>query len=236
MKITDILRKITNGETLTQEESEFAASYQEPAAGGIPKDRLDREIQAKKDAEARAEAAEKQSQEIEQRLKTLEDSKLSDAEKAEKERKERDEATERRIKAIEEREQKAVAEAEKLRFRGSVTDLAKTNKVEDVETLLLYAEREKLNFEDEAQVSAFIETQKTARPFLFNADVKPGSGTSPGAAGGGSLPIGKLPKTVAEKAAFVREHGQDAYVKLAESESAKQVEAIEQNRLAPATT
>ena len=57
MNLEQVLKKVVAGETLTQEETDFLKGYKEN--GGIPKDRLDREINAKKEAEEKAAQAEK---------------------------------------------------------------------------------------------------------------------------------------------------------------------------------
>jgi len=232
MNIADILKKVVAGTTLSQEENDFLKSYKEGA--GIPKERLDREIQAKKDAEAAKAEAEKAKKDAEERLKALEDSKLSDAEKAEKERKTREETNNRRIETLERQRDEAEAKAKSQDFRNNIQDLGKTHKVEDTETLQMFAEKEKLDFSDKDSVNAFIESQKTARPSLFGAEVKGGSGAKPGI-GTGSVPLNKMPTTVSEKVAYIKEHGQEKYVELAEKESTDKVAEFEASKNTPTT-
>ena len=62
MNIADILKKVTKGDALTDEETKFLKEYKEPT-GSIPLERLNREIDAKKEVETKLAQAEKEKKE-----------------------------------------------------------------------------------------------------------------------------------------------------------------------------
>ena len=95
MKLKEILAKVAKGEALTEDEKKFLAEYQEPDDGGtgdggrIPKARLDKEIEKRKQAEAKTDELTTQLEDLKSKLEDLENADMSEAEKAKKELKEK---------------------------------------------------------------------------------------------------------------------------------------------------
>jgi len=180
MKLTDILKKVTAGETLTQEEKDFLDGYKPEE---IPKSRLDQEIAKRKEAETAKQGLETELETIKSKVEELENKGLTEVDKVKKENeKELAKLKQQNATLLSEKEL-AAGELNSMKRKASISELAAKHNFTDPEFLDFKASSSKLDLADEAKVKEFMDGLKTASPKMFKVDANPGGGSKPGAGG-----------------------------------------------------
>lgn len=218
MTIQEILKKIAAGETLTAEEIEFVKKNQGESDEGndkrIPKERLDKEIKKRQEAEESAKKLNEQIEELKTKLEELETNGMSEAEKAKaasdkeiaKLKKQVDELT----KAGEEAKTKAAT----LERNAKIRELASSRKFRNAEFLDFKLKSANIDLEDEDAVGKFFGELEKSSPELFDSNSKSGTGTQGNQQGGNdgnSVNLARLDElrkkpdfTQAEAAEFIK--------------------------------
>lgn len=187
MKLREILDKAAKGEKLTEEETKFLAEYKEPEEGRIPKERLDREIAKRNEAEQKLKDAQEKLDAAEAAAKAkLEDAankNLSEAEKQQKEFQARFDALTKQIKEVSDKHEQAAKELTEARFKASVADLARKAEFLDVDYLGFVAQQRKIDLAKQEAVDGLVADLKKTKPHLFGAKLQGGSGSAAGGTG-----------------------------------------------------
>ena len=185
MKIEDILKKIAKGEELTDEEKKFAEGWKDDK---IPKDRLDSEIEKRKEAERKLEEQQAKLTELTEKVESLETGNLSEVEKVKKEAEKLQKQLSEQLKKATEERDKAQGELAASLRKTAVGDIAAKHKFSDAAYLDFLLKGKEVKLDDENAVNAFMGELVKSSPQLFASDVKPGGGTG---AGGGTDIDGK---------------------------------------------
>jgi len=180
MDIKDILKKIAAGETLTDEEKEFASKFDPESTDRIPKTRLDAEIAKKKDAEKKAEDLQKQVDELNEKIENLEANGLSEADKAKKEADKQLAKLQKQVETLTTERDEARRQLSARDFTAEVGKLASAHKFDNPEYLEYLITKKNIDLKDENAVSAFFKELETAAPSHFQSNAHPGSGSGPG--------------------------------------------------------
>lgn len=180
MDIKEILKKIAEGKTLTDEEKEFIGKFDPESTDRIPKSRLDAEIAKKKEAEKKADDLQQQVDALTEKVENLEANGLSEADKAKKE-------SEKQLSKLQKQVETLTAERDEARkqltardFTAEVGKLASAHKFDNPEYLEYLITKKQLDLKDEDAVSAFFKELETSAPSHFQSDAHPGSGSGPG--------------------------------------------------------
>lgn len=178
MNLTELLKKVAKGETLTDEEKAFLAAYKEDDSR-IPKSRLDEELAKKKDLQKQLDATTAKQSELEAQLEELKTSGLSAEEKVKKEvEKEINKLKAENAALLKERDEKAAKIAE-IEFNESVSKVAAKHNFADPEYLAYLVKSGNVDLADEKKVNEFVKGLETSKPNLFKSNAKPGGGTKP---------------------------------------------------------
>ena len=215
MTIQEILKKIAAGETLTAEEIEFVKNQEgEGNENRIPKDRLDKEIKKRQDAEESVRKLNDQIEELKAKLEEQETKGLDEAQKAKlaserelaKLRKQVDELN----KANEESKNRAAT----LERNAKIRELASSRKFRNADYLDFKLKGENIDLEDAEAVGKFFAELEKSSPELFEANSKSGTGTegaNQGGTGGNGVNLARLEElrgkasfTQAEAVEFIR--------------------------------
>lgn len=177
MNITEILKKVAKGEELTEAEKKFAEEWKDDK---IPKDRLDAEIEKRKEAERKLEEQQAKVTELTERVETLEGGNLSEVEKVKKEaEKLQKQLSEQLKKATEERDRANSELAASLR-KTAIGEIAAKHKFTNADYLDYLLKGKEVKIDDEAAVSAFMGELVKNSPELFQSDARSGGGTGAG--------------------------------------------------------
>lgn len=178
MKLADVLKKIANGEKLTDEEMEFLKSYKEDESR-IPKSRLDEEIQKRKASDEQATSLKEKLDELNQKLEDLQNQSLTDAEKAKK-------ATEKQIAELNKQVQSLTTERDAAKSelaasarRARVAEIAQKYGFTNADYLGFLMQGAELKLDDDNAVTTYMGTLTKEQPELFRSTAKPGSGAQP---------------------------------------------------------
>lgn len=174
MDIKTILAKLIKGETLTDEEKQFAENFED---GKIPHKRLNEEIDKRKNAEAQIGDLTKQLSEIRQKLEEAENRNLSADDKAKKESAKLLKTLQDQVEALTKERDEAKAAAQLVEFNAAVKDLAMKHSFADAEYLGYKLKTGEIDLTDETAVSAFFAEMEKTNPSLFTSSVRPGGGT-----------------------------------------------------------
>ncbi|MEI8245803.1 MAG: hypothetical protein WCI51_08235 [Lentisphaerota bacterium] len=176
MNLTELLKKVAKGETLTDEEKAYLAAYKEDDSR-IPKSRLDEELAKKKDLQKQLDATTAKQSELEAQLEELKTSGLSAEEKVKKEvEKEINKLKAENAALLKERDEKAAKIAE-IEFNDSVSKVAAKHNFADPEYLGYLVKSGNVDLADEKKVTEFVKGLETSKPNLFKSNAKPGGGT-----------------------------------------------------------
>lgn len=180
MKIAELLEKIANGETLTDEEKKFIKEYKEPEPdpNRIPKARLDEEIQKRRAAEEKEGELQAKLSELESKVEELTTKGMSEAEKAKRESAKTLKTLQDQVAALTKERDESKAKAEEMEFRGRVSELASQHHFTDPEYLAYKLRGGKVNLDDATAVSGFFSELEKSSPSLFQSEAKGGAGTS----------------------------------------------------------
>jgi hypothetical protein len=179
MNLTEILKKVANGEELTAAEKDFLSKYKSDDENRIPKSRLDAEIQKRKDAEQKASDMEDRISNLEEQLEEKNNGDLSEVEKLKKAHEKELAKRDTQIATLTGERDSASKELGSLKFSSAVSKVAGKHKFSDPEYLGYLVQSKDLNLEDEEAVSAFMKELEGNSPNLFKSEVKPGGGTPP---------------------------------------------------------
>jgi len=177
MKLTDILKKVTAGEEISQEEKDFLTAYKPEE---IPKSRLDQEILKRREAETKKQELETELNEVKGKVEELENKGLPEVEKLKKEMGKELEKLKKQLSDELTAKEAAAGELNSLKRKASISELAAKHNFTDPEFLDFKVSTAKLDLGDEAKVAEFMNSLKTASPKMFKVDGKPGAGSSPG--------------------------------------------------------
>ena len=183
MKLKEILAKVAKGEALTEDEKKFLAEYQEPDDGGtgdggrIPKARLDKEIEKRKQAEAKTDELTTQLEDLKSKLEDLENADMSEAEKAKKQAEKDLAKLQKQVADLTKERDEAVSKSSALERSGKVRDLATKHHFTDADYLGFRLQQDEIDLNDDAAVSAFMKGLEKSAPTLFKSTAKPGTGT-----------------------------------------------------------
>lgn len=216
MNIKEIIKRITEGKELTDEEKAFLSAYDpERDESRIPKSRLDQEIQKAKSEKDRADKLDTELSELKERLEELENSGKTEAEKArlasEKEfsklKKQIDDLTKERDEA-----KTSLAKSERT---SKISALAQKHGFSDAEYLDYLAGSKSVDLDDEGAVNGFIKELSANSPQHFQSRAKSGGGTGKG--GGGSQNDARLKELLGKKELTLQEAAEVAKIQSAES-------------------
>ena len=180
MDIKEILKKIAEGKTLTDEEKEFASKFDPESTDRIPKSRLDAEIAKKKEAEKKVEDLQKQVDELNEKMETIEANGLSEADKAKKESEKQLSKLQKQVETLTKERDEALQQLTARDFTAEVGKLASAHKFDNPEYLEYLITKKQIDLKDEDAVSAFFKDLETSAPSHFQSDAHPGSGSGPG--------------------------------------------------------
>jgi len=185
MKIKDVLAKVAKGEDLSADEKKFLAEYEEPSEDGrIPKERLDREIAKRADAEKKLADAQQAAEEARAKLDELESKGLSAADKQAKEFQKQLDAMTKRVESLTAEKEATATELAQTKFRTAVSEIAGKNGFLDADYLGFVLSGRKIDMADAKAVDAVIGDLKKSHAALFKAPVAGGSGGAAGGTGG----------------------------------------------------
>lgn len=185
MKIKEILAKVAKGEELSTEEKKFLAEYEEPSEDGrIPKERLDREIAKRNDAEKKLADAQKAADEAKAKLDDLESKGLSATDKQTKEFQKQLDAMTKKVETLTAEKEATVTELAQTKFRTAVSELAAKNGFLDADYLGFVLSGRKVDVTDAKAVDAVVGDLKKSHAAMFKAPVAGGSGGAAGGTGG----------------------------------------------------
>lgn len=184
MKLTDILKKVTAGEEISQEEKDFLTAYKPEE---IPKSRLDQEIAKRKEAETAKQGLETELETIKSKVEELEGKGLSEVDKVKKETEKEMNKLKQQLAAELTAKETAANELNSMKRKASISDLAAKHNFTDPEFLDFKASSSKLDLVDEAKVKEFMDGLKTASPKMFKVDAASGGGSNPGGGDKGNV-------------------------------------------------
>lgn len=180
MDIKDILKKIAEGKTLTDEEKEFIGKFDPESTDRIPKSRLDAEIAKKKEAEKKADDLQQQVDALTEKVENLEANGLSEADKAKKESDKQIAKLQKQVDDLTKERDEARQQITARDFSAEVGKLASAHKFDNPEYLEYLITKKQLDLKDETAVSQFFKELETSVPSHFQSDAHPGSGSGPG--------------------------------------------------------
>lgn len=223
MNIKDILKKITEGKELTEEEKSFLAAYDpEKDESRIPKSRLDQEIKKAKEEKERADKLDGELAELKERLEELENSGKSEAEKAKAASEKELSKLKNQIANLEKERDEAKASLAKSERTSKIAALAQKHGFSDAEYLDYLAGSKSIDLDDETAVNGFIKELSTSSPQHFQSKAKSGGGT--GGKGGASQGDARLKELLGKKELTLQEAAEVAKIQSEEGSSETQTE------------
>jgi len=219
MTIQEILKKIAAGETLTAEEIEFVKKNQGESDndnnnGRIPKERLDKEIKKRQEAEESAKKLNEQIDELKTKLEELETKGLDEAQKAKLTSDKEIAKLKKQVEELTKAGEEAKTKAATLERNAKIRELASSRKFRNAEFLDFKLKSADIDLEDEDAVGKFFGELEKSSPELFESNSKSGTGTeggNQGGKGGNGVNLARLDElrkkpdfTQAEAAEFIR--------------------------------
>ncbi len=177
MKLTEILKKVSDGKDLTDEEKDFLAQYDptKEKDGFVPKSRLDSEI-------AKFKAQEKKTQELETNIATIQSQldELSNKGLSEVEKNKKDmEKLQTQLADMTKKHDDANKKYSDMLFNNQVEQIAKKNNFTDSSYLSFLIKSKNIDIEKDDDVKNLVTELTTSSPNLFKSDAKSGSGGKP---------------------------------------------------------
>lgn len=178
MDIKAILKKIANGEALTDEEKDFIAKY-DPEGGEnrIPKSRLDKEIEKFNAEKARADELDSKLAELREKVETLESSGKSETEKAKAANEKELVKLKQQVVDLTKDRDEARSSLAKSERTAKISALAAKHGFVDPDYLDFLSASKQIDLNDEGAASGFVTELSKSRPELFKSDAKSGGGT-----------------------------------------------------------
>lgn len=176
MNLTELLKKVAKGETLTDEEKAYLAAYKEDDSR-IPKSRLDEELAKKKELQKNLDALTAKQSELESQLEELKNNGLSAEEKVKKEVEKELNSLKKQVADATKRADEAESKYSDMEFKSSVSEVAAKYNFADPEYLGFLVKSGNVDLADEKKVTEFVKGLETSKPNLFKSTAKSGGGT-----------------------------------------------------------
>ena len=177
MDVTEILKKVVDGQTLSNEERKSLSEFRPQ---GIPKSRLDAEIAKRKDLEQQKNELHKTLGKVSSRLDELENRDLSEHEKLEKTHSFELKQLRENVSSLTTERNSSKQELEQVKFQQKVGKLAKEKQFNDPEYLGFLLKQGNVSLETSDQTEEFMTELRDSSPKLFHLELRSGSGSSPG--------------------------------------------------------
>jgi predicted RNase H-like nuclease (RuvC/YqgF family) len=177
MDVTEILKKVVDGQTLSSEERKSLSEFRPQ---GIPKSRLDAEIAKRKDLEQQNNELNATLGKLSSRVDELENRDLSESEKLEKSYSFELKKLREQVSALTVERNSSHQELEQVKFQQKVGRLAKEKQFNDPEYLGFLLKQKNVSLEMSDQVEDFMKELRDSSPKLFHLELRSGSGSSPG--------------------------------------------------------
>ena len=177
MDVTEILKKVVDGQTLSNEERKSLSEFRPQ---GIPKSRLDAEIAKRKDLEQQKNELHETLGKVSSRLDELENRDLSEHEKLEKTHSFELKQLRENVSSLTTERNSSKQELEQVKFHQKVGKLAKEKQFNDPEYLGFLLKQGNVSLETSDQVEEFMTELRDSSPKLFHLELRSGSGSSPG--------------------------------------------------------
>ena len=188
MKIKDILKKVSAGKELTEEEKQFLESYDpESDESRIPKTRLDAEIAKVKAEKERADSLEQQLADAQAKIEEAENAGKTEAEKTAAANAKTLKALQTQVDALTKERDDANAKLAKSERTAKISAIAGKHNFSDSDYLDFLMNSQEVDLDDEGAVSGAMKKLGETRPELFKSTAKPGGGTG----GNGGKPDAK---------------------------------------------
>lgn len=227
MTIQDILKKIAAGETLTAEEIEFVKKNQGESDEGndkrIPKERLDKEIKKRQEAEESAKKLNDQIEELKTKIEELETKGLDEAQKAKLTSDKEIAQLKKKVEELTKAGEEAKTKAATLERNAKIRELASSRKFRNAEFLDFKLKSAEVDLEDEDAVGKFFGELEKSSPELFESNSKSGTGTEggdQGGKGGNSVNLARLDE-LRKKPDFTQAEAAE-FIKLSEQQKAEE--------------
>ena len=179
MSIKEILKKVTEGKELSDEEKSFLNEYDpEKDENRIPKTRLDQESAKTKAEKQRADELAEQLAELQEKYDDLENAGKSEAEKLAAANDKTLKALQKQVETLTKERDAANASLAKSERTAVISKIASTHNFSDSDYLDFLANSKELDLKDESAVASFMKELGSSRPELFKSSAKPGGGTS----------------------------------------------------------
>lgn len=179
MNIKEILKKITAGKELSDEEKTFLNDYDpEKDENRIPKTRLDQESAKTKAEKQRADELEEKFSELQAKYEELENSGKSEAEKAAAANEKALKALQKQVDTLTKERDAANANLAKSERTSAISKIASKHNFSDAEYLDFLANSKEVDLKDESAVTSFMKELGNSRPELFKSSAKSGGGTN----------------------------------------------------------
>ncbi|MBU8902654.1 MAG: hypothetical protein KOO69_07935 [Victivallales bacterium] len=177
MDVTEILGKVVDGQTLSNEERKSLSEFRPQ---GIPKSRLDAEIAKRKDLEQQKNELNETLGKVSSRLDELENRDLSEHEKLEKTHSFELKQLRENVSSLTTERNLSKQELEQIKFQQKVGKLAKEKQFNDPGYLGFLLKQGNVSLETSDQVEEFMTELRDSSPKLFHLELRSGSGSSPG--------------------------------------------------------
>lgn len=179
MNIKEILKKITAGKELSDEEKTFLNDYDpEKDENRIPKTRLDQESAKTKAEKQRADELADQLAELQSKYEELENSGKTEAEKAAAANEKTLKALQKQVDTLTKERDAANANLAKSERTSAISKIASKHNFSDAEYLDFLANSKEVDLKDESAVASFMKELGNSRPELFKSSAKSGGGTN----------------------------------------------------------
>lgn len=177
MNLMELLKRVAKGESLTDDEKAYLASYKEDDSR-IPKSRLDEELAKKKELQKSLDALTAKQSELESQIDELKTTGLTAEEKAKKEVEKELNNLKKQVSELVGDRDRAVNELQDAKFKSSVAEVAGKFNFSDHEYLGFLVKSGNVDLADENKVAEFVKTLETSKPSLFKSQVKSGGGSA----------------------------------------------------------
>lgn len=186
MKITELLQKVTKGESLTDEEKKFLADYNPEAdESRIPKARLDAESTKRKEAESRADGLQAKLDELNEKLENLENAGKTENERQKIEADKAIKKMQAELEKLKQERDTATTELATARRSAKIAEIAAKYKFSDATYLDYLAGKEKIDLDDDGAVTTYMGGLAKSLPQMFASQARSGGGTAGGSSNAG---------------------------------------------------
>ena len=180
MDIKEILKKLLEGKTLTEEEREAVAAYDPEANDRIPKSRLDAEIGKRKTVEQKLLDLQEKLDTLQEKLDESESKGLTENEKLVKEHEKAVKKLQDQLTAAEKERDEAQSLLKQQEYSAAISEIAKNHRFDNAEFLEYLITRKKIDHTDAEAVKSFMAELEKTNPNHFQSDARSGSGSAAG--------------------------------------------------------